>query len=210
MTKRIAPFMPLLAAVLSWGRSAEAQPTTATAWLSVSVPEDDAVLLVDGEAVAPVHGRVAVTPGQHTVSAELRDGRFFDAIVDVAAGARRRVRLGPAPVLEEESPRLERGVELVPPSRARGRLPDRYPHRALSPVWRLVGLGATTLLATCLVVFALETQQLSDQYQRDPTRQHYDEGMQYKSFTQFGLFPATLVSAGLTALAFVLSTPQAE
>ncbi len=227
MTKRTALSASVALLVLAIGAPARAQPSSGTAWLSVTTPVGEgAVLLVDGEPVSADAERIPVTPGQHTVTAELRDGRYFDAIVDVTAGARRHVTLGPPPPAPEPEPEPELEAEperearprahradldLVPPAPGRGsRLPDRYPSRALDPVRRIVGLGVTTLFATCMVVFALETQSLSDAYQRDPTQERYDEGVRYKNFTQYGLFPATLASAGLTALAFILSTPSAE
>jgi hypothetical protein len=212
MTNRLAVSASVLLTLLALGGAARAQPSTGTAWLVVTTPVEDAVLLVDGEPLPPGQERVAVSPGQHTVTAELRDGRYWDAIVDVAAGTRREVRLGPrAPEADVRADVRAASVPLVARASVPGpRLPDRYPSRSLNPVWRLVGLGVTTLLTTCLVVFALETQSLSDAYQRDPTQASFDEGTRFKDLTQYGLFPATLGSIGLTVLAFVLSTPSAD
>lgn len=211
MTRHIAASVLAVGLLFALAGVARAQPSAGSAWLVITTPVHDAVLLVDGEALAPGQERIAVSPGQHTVTAELRDGRYWDAIVDVAAGARREVRLGPRAVAAEAPVEARTAeVPLVARASPSPRLPDRYPSRTLNPAWRIVSLGVTTLLSTCLVVFALETQSLSDAYQRDPTQAGYDEGMRFKNFTQYGLFPATLGSLGLTVLAFVLSTPSAD
>lgn len=203
----------LAVAVLSLcAGTARAQSRRDTAWLVVRTPARDALVLVDGEPVTTSpSGRIEVTPGQHTVTAELRDGRYWDAIVEVRAGARREVRLGMPLVTsvradheDEERARAEAA------SRPRLSLRDRYPTRTLSPTWRIVGLGVTGAFATCLAIFALETQALSDDYQRNPTLENYDAGMRLKNVTQYVFFPATLASAVLTTIAFVLSTPSYE
>lgn len=217
---RIALAASAFLAALGATSVAGAQPSREPARLVIEASVPDALLSVDGEPLAVGQRVVEVSPGQHTVTAELRDGRYWDAIVDVSAGRRRRVTLGPQlPLAEDDSvaapePAVASSPTLlltVPASEPTGgRLPDRYPTRRLDRTWGWVGLGVSTALAVTLVALALETRSLSEAYQREPTQERFDQGTALKSATEYGLLPATLGSLGLTVLAFVLSAPAAE
>lgn len=179
--------------------------------LRIDAPSSAVAITLDGVVVEPAGDLLVVAPGQHTISAELRDGATADQVVDVRAGSDREVRLDtaePRPERDEPSS-LDLRVTSAPDGRI-APLDDRFPSRRLSPTWRWVGVGVTTALAGALLYTALMARSLSVAYQESPTRGELDDGLFYRRATEYFLFPAALVSLGLTVTAFILSTPAHE
>lgn len=186
---------------------AQQAPSRTACRLRVRSASPDAVITLDGLPVVPDRGVLVVAPGQHSVTAELPDGETWARIVDVAAGEQREVVLGP--VVSSQPSELD--LRLAPAHQEPGApLVDRYPQRRVSRTWGWLGVGVSTALAAGLVYAALHTMELSTSYEQQPTRATLDEGLAYRSVTQYALLPATATSIGLTVLAFVLSAPAAS
>ena len=197
----------MLAAVLASAPVAAQQQPPRVVRLHVTATVPDPLITLDGEPVAPIAGVLVVSPGQHTLTAELEDGRYWSQVVDVTEGQDREVALGPTVAAAVPEP-VPRALDLrVAPVRQQPTFVDRYPQRRLSPAWAWTGVGVSTLLATGLVYAVLRTTALSASYQEQPTRAKLDEGLTYRGATQYVLLPATAASIGLTVLAFVLSAP---
>ena len=177
-----------------------------TARLHVTVSAPDSLITLDGDPVVLVDGVLTVAPGQHTITAELRDGRYWARVVDLPAGDERDVTLGAT--LAPEAPALDLRVAPVR-EEPRAPLVDRYPRRRLSRTWGWLGVGVSAALAASLVYAAVHTMDLSTSYAEQPTRAKLDDGLAYRGVTEYALLPATATSLGLTVLAFVLSAPTA-
>lgn len=73
------------------------------------------------------------------------------------------------------------------------------------PSLRWIGLGATVVFGGCMIFTASRTLSLSDEYERSHDEADKKDGLTYRAVTEFVFFPATLLAAGFTVLAFVFA-----
>jgi hypothetical protein len=183
------------------------------ALLLVTPPAPGAAVAIDGSVVEIGEDPVVVPPGPHRIEARADDGRTTSADVLAVGGRTHNVVLrfatpaGPAPA----------GAGLATPGapgngeNARG--PDEggaghaggHESGGWNPALRWVGLGATAVFGGLMIFTGARTLSLADEYNRTTDPATKKEGLTYRAITEFVFFPATLLAAGFTVLAFVFA-----
>lgn len=78
------------------------------------------------------------------------------------------------------------------------------------PSLRWIGLGATVVFGGCMIYTASRTLSLSSEFERSHEESVKEDGLTYRAVTEFAFFPATLLAAGFTVLAFVFAEDGEE
>lgn len=192
-------------------------PQVAFVW--VRPPGPGALVRLDGSPVEIGEDPLVLPPGHHRVEGRAADGRQVEAALLAEAGRTHRVdllaRLGPAPPPRGSAPArgggrpagASAGDPPGPPNDPGGRAGG-------SGGWdrslRWIGLGGTLVLGGCLIFTASRTLSLADEFDRTGDESVKQEGLTYRTVTELVFFPATLLAAGFTVLAFVFAADDAD
>ncbi|MBI2896813.1 MAG: tetratricopeptide repeat protein [Deltaproteobacteria bacterium] len=198
--------------------------TPQVALLAVALPAPGAAVAIDGTLVVIGEDPIVVPPGPHRVESRASDGRYTRVDILADAGSRQNVALRfpsgpsqaapgqatvPAPATPPAAPSPQPRSDGDPAAVV---APGREPRDGggWDPSLRWVGLGATAVLGGLLVYTASRTLALADEYERTDDPETRDEGLTYRTVTEFVFFPATLLAAGFTVLAFVFAADTDE
>jgi hypothetical protein len=207
-------------------------PQVALVW--VTLPAPGAAVALDGTQVEIGEDPLVVPPGGHRLESRADGGRYTSTQVRAVGGQVHNVVLrfagssrpgpgpgGPGPEGPEVGDRPhgpEVGDTGGPSEPATGAgAGDGTVAGAGSrggSGWdrslRWIGLGGTLVFGGCMIFTASRALSLSDEFERTHDESVKQDGVTYRAVTEFVFFPATLLAAGFTVLAFVFAADDDE
>lgn len=202
-------------------------PQVSLLW--ITRPSQDAAVAIDGTEVEIGEDPLVVAPGPHTIESRSGDGRYTQTEVQAVGGQVHNVVLrfagqmgggrgpigpgpegGPGP---QGPPPGEGGLEGEGPGDGGGGEGGGHSAResdGWDPSLRWIGVGATLVFGGCMIFTASRALSLSDEYEATEDESVKQDGLTYRAVTEFVFFPATLLAAGFTVLAFVFAADGEE
>lgn len=208
-------------------------PQVALAW--VTLPSPDAQVAIDGTLVEIGEDPLVLPPGIHRVESRAQDGRYTSMALRAVGGQTHNVTLrfrgsapsqgpptnafsgdrpangggpppgpGPGPQARSHEPPPPSEIAAPEPDERRGSPPPPEAS-GWDPSLRWIGVGATLVFGGIMIFTASRTLSLSDEYDRTRDESVKQDGLTYRAVTEFVFFPATLLAAGFTVLAFVFA-----
>jgi len=157
-------------------------------WLRVS-SDGGGTILVDGRTMGLAPRRIPLNPGSHAVEVRRDGAKNASTTISTRGGEELDVRLTPIPIAQERS---------VPP--VTGKPARLRPHQA----WFWTAAGLSLAFATAGTVTGVQTLQIRNDYEDDPTRELLDRGRSRRLVTNI-MWAGAAVAAGSATALFVFT-----
>lgn len=168
--------------------------------LEVKSPGAGGTIFVDGNEAGQAPGTIPLNPGRHAIEVRREGAMPARASVESSSGGSMSITLVPRVLA---TPKSETKIVKVIEAASRPAPPESKPERrGLHPAYFWSTLGVTAALGAVMAIFGTQTITLRDDYEKDPTKEGYDDFKSRRTLTNIFVGLTAAAAAGATTLFF--------